>query len=236
MRPIVCCDSINMSFRPADSPAPVDPNHALIVGVAGGGSSGKQAVCSLIQSMLLGWDETTEFKVTNIKMEDFYYGSSQDPDEYNFDHPEAVNFERMHDTLTRLQRRLPVEIPIFDFNTHTLSTDINKIDNADVVIISGIHLLYSKEIRKLLTLKVFVDVDSDVRLAKQVIRDTSKRYNLKLEKVLARYMKFVKPSFEEFILPSKKYADVIIPRGEGNTVAITLLAQHILDVLSSFKK
>ena len=100
-----------------------------------------------------------------------------------------------------------------------------------MVIISGIHMLYQKRIRDILDLKVFVDVDSDERLARQVIRDTTQRYNRKLDLILNGYLKFVKPCFEEFILPCKKYADVVIPRGETNLVAIDLLAQHILDLL-----
>ena len=99
------------------------------------------------------------------------------------------------------------------------------------MIIAGIHLFYQKKIRDILDLKVFVDVDSDVRLSKQVIRDSEERYNKKLDQILQSYIKFVKPCFEEFILPCKKYADVVIPRGETNVVAIDLLAQHIREVL-----
>ncbi|KAJ3055651.1 Uridine-cytidine kinase 2, partial [Rhizophlyctis rosea] len=124
----------------------------------------------------------------------------------------------------------PVQTYRYDFTQHE-RLPAKTISKPEVVIISGIFMLYKKRVREALNLKVFVDVDSDVRLSRQVVRDTEIRHRKNLEEVLQYYLKFVKPSFEDFILPTKKFADVIIPRGDSNTVAIDLLTQHVIDVL-----
>ncbi len=113
--------------------------------------------------------------------------------------------------------------------------DTILIEQPNVVIISGLLTIYSKRVRDLLNLKVFVDVDSDTRLSRLVVRDTTTRYKKPVETVLNGYLKFVKPSFEEFILPSKKFADVVIPRGDANLVAIDLLSSHLNDILNEKK-
>lgn len=102
---------------------------------------------------------------------------------------------------------------------------------ADVVLFEGILMFYSQEIRDLFQMKLFVDTDADTRLSRRVLRDISER-GRDLESILVQYITFVKPAFEEFCLPTKKYADVIIPRGADNLVAINLIVQHIQDILN----
>merc|ERR1719232_1196628 len=123
------------------------------------------------------------------------------------------------------------QVPVYDFKTN--SRVEGKFDNilaADVVLLEGILVFYHKEVRDLFDMKLFVDTDADTRLARRVLRDIEDR-GRDLEHILQQYTNLVKPAFEEFCLPTKKFADVIIPRGADNTVAITLVAQHITDII-----
>ncbi|KAJ3033766.1 UMP-CMP kinase [Rhizophlyctis rosea] len=169
-------------------------------------------------------------------MEDFYRELTHEEQvlaqrgEYNFDHPTAMDLPLLENTLQSILSGETVQTPRYDFHNHVRRPG-PTIHTPDVVICSGIFMLYKKRVREAFNLKVFVDVDSDVRLSRQVVRDTEIRHHKTLEEVLSYYIKFVKPSFEDFIMPTKKFADVIIPRGDTNTVAIDLLTQHISDIL-----
>ncbi|KAJ3188921.1 Uridine-cytidine kinase 2 [Gaertneriomyces sp. JEL0708] len=223
-----------LALRPGPKP--------FVIGVAGGGSSGKKTVCKMIMERLLERDESAGVKVLFIKMEDFYKDLDDDAKQladvgaYNFDHPSAVDFRLLETCLEDILNGHSASIPQYDFSSHTRLPDSHIAERPDVVIFSGIYMLYKKRIRDALDLKVFVDVDSDTRLARQVIRDTEVRYRKPLEGVLEYYLNYVKPSFEDFILPSKKFADVIIPRGQENEVAIGLLAEHIGELLEERSK
>ncbi len=194
----------------------------------------------MVMERLLNNLQNLSGKVIIIRAYDFYRPLTQEQLElaangdFNFDHPEAFDFELLETCVKHLIAGKPVTIPKYDFNKHVRIIEKEQVvsERPDIIILEGIFMLYHRVIRDLLSLKVFVDVDSDNRLAKQVIRDTSKRYQKDLNWVLRQYVKYVKPSFEDFILPSKKYADVIIPRGSENVVAIDLLAEHIIDLLT----
>jgi len=150
--------------------------------------------------------------------------------EYNFDHPDAFDWTLLHDTLKKLQSQnrggRAVDVPCYDFITHSRAPESTTIYGADVVILEGILVFYPKELRDLFDMKIFVDADADTRLARRVIRDINHR-GRDVMGVLRQYEKFVKPSFDEYISPTKKYADVIIPRGADNLVAINLIVEHI---------
>ncbi|KAJ3147794.1 Uridine-cytidine kinase 2 [Geranomyces variabilis] len=225
-----------MSLRPAD-----ERRTPFVIGVAGGASSGKKTVCQMIMDRLLERDSSIGVKVVLIKMEDFYRELEGEEAKaaaaglYNFDHPNAVDFPLLEQCLEDILHGRPTNIPQYDFHLNRRLATTTRIVAPDVVIVSGIFMLYKRRVRDALKLRVFVDVDSDVRLARQVVRDTEVRYQMQLEAVLTAYLKYVKPSFEDFILPSKKFADVIIPRGQENTVAIDLLTQHIIDILDECK-
>jgi uridine kinase len=120
----------------------------------------------------------------------------------------------------------PVEIPVYDFVSHSRVKQTQSVYGADVILLEGILIFHKPELRAMFDMKIFVDVDADTRLARRVIRDINQR-GRDVMGVLRQYEKFVKPSFEEYIFPTKKYADVIIPRGSDNLVAINLLVQHI---------
>ncbi|KAL4377264.1 hypothetical protein GQ457_02G020620 [Hibiscus cannabinus] len=132
--------------------------------------------------------------------------------------------------MEKLRRGQPVSIPSYDFKTHKSIEPSRLVNPADVIILEGILVLHDSQVRNLMNMKIFVDIDSDVRLARRIQRDTVER-GRNISNVLDQYSRFVKPSFEEFILPSKKFADIIIPRGGDNDVAVDLIVQHILTKL-----
>ncbi|XP_013880132.1 uridine-cytidine kinase 2-A [Austrofundulus limnaeus] len=210
----------------------------FIIGVAGGTASGKSSVCNKIME-LLGQNEIDHHQrqVVILSQDSFYKVLTPDQKakalrgQYNFDHPDAFDNELIISTLWDIRRGRTVHIPVYDFVTHSRSEATVPVYPADVVLFEGILMFYCLEIRDLFQMKLFVDTDADTRLSRRVLRDISER-GRDLESVLAQYITFVKPAFEEFCLPTKKYADVIIPRGVDNIIAINLIVQHIQDILN----
>ncbi|XP_008230499.1 PREDICTED: uridine kinase-like protein 5 [Prunus mume] len=202
----------------------VQPKQPFFIGVAGGTASGKTTVCNMIISQL------RDQRVVLVNQDSFYHSLNAEKlkrvHEYNFDHPEAFDTEHMLSCMEQIKRGQAVTIPNYDFKTHQSIEPACKVNPSDIIILEGILVLHDPRIRDLMNLKIFVDTDSDVRLSRRIQRDTVER-GRNIENVLDQYARFVKPSFEEFILPSKKYADIIIPRGGDNDVAIDLIVQHI---------
>lgn len=210
----------------------------FLIGVAGGTASGKSTVCKRIMEKLGQVDvDHAERQVVTISQDSFYRELSPvdkakaQKGQYNFDHPDAFNDELIYKTLQDILAGKKVQIPVYDYRTNSrLDDQTITIYPADVVLFEGILVFYFPEIRELFHMKLFVDTDSDTRLARRVPRDIKER-GRDLDQVLTHYMNFVKPAFEEFCLPTKKFADVIIPRGADNTVAIDLIVHHIWDIL-----
>lgn len=207
----------------------------FIIGVAGGTASGKSSVCSRIMEQLIrnGIGE----RVASISQDSFYRGLAEEDrakaekGDYNFDHPDSLDYPLMIHAITSLKERKPIQIPNYDFRTHSrLSNEFQSIDDADVILVEGILIFFDQRIREMFDLKLFVDADPDIRLARRVERDIRER-GRPLDSVLHQYLTLVKPAYEEFCLPTKKYADVIIPRGAENDVAISLIVQHIQEIL-----
>ncbi|XP_077507219.1 uridine-cytidine kinase isoform X1 [Amblyomma americanum] len=145
--------------------------------------------------------------------------------------PDVFDDELMAATLSDILQEKVVQVPVYDFITSTRVRDQwISIAPADVVLVEGVLLFYFPRLRDMFHMKLFVDTDPDTRLARRVLRDVKER-GRDLEKVLHQYTNFVKPAFEEFCLPTKKYADVIIPRGADNEVAIDLIVQTIQELL-----
>ncbi|XP_066906594.1 uridine-cytidine kinase isoform X1 [Halyomorpha halys] len=217
----------------------VESKTPFLIGVAGGTASGKSTVCARIMEKLGQVDvDHTERKVVTISQDYFYReltpaGKAKAlKGQYNFDHPDAFNEELMLQTLQNILEGKKVTLHTYDYRTNSRSEIMQTIYPADVVLFEGILVFYFPEIRNLFHMKLFVDTDSDTRLARRVPRDINER-GRDLDQVLNQYMRFVKPAFEEFCLPTKKHADVIIPRGADNTVAIDLIVQHIRDFLNN---
>ncbi|KAI9379277.1 hypothetical protein POPTR_017G071200v4 [Populus trichocarpa] len=204
--------------------APDPPQQPFVIGVAGGTASGKTTVCNMIISQL------HDQRVVLVNQDSFYHSLSDyalaQVYDYNFDHPDAFNTELLLSCMEKLKNGRAVDIPNYDFQTHKRIGPGWKVNPSDIIILEGILVLHDPRVRDLMNMKIFVDTDSDLRLARRIQRDTVER-GRNIQNVLDQYARSVKPSFEEFILPSKKYADVIIPRGGDNDVAIDLIIQHI---------
>ncbi|XP_020774541.1 uridine-cytidine kinase 2-A-like [Boleophthalmus pectinirostris] len=221
-------------------PVETTDNHRVpfLIGVSGGTASGKSSVCNKIME-LLGQNEIDHHqRQVAILSQDCFYRvltpeqkSKALKGQFNFDHPDAFDNELIISTLCDIKAGKSVHIPVYDFVSHSRKQETVTVYPADVVLFEGILMFYSQEIRDLFQMKLFVDTDADTRLSRRVLRDISER-GRDLESVLAQYITFVKPAFEEFCLPTKKYADVIIPRGADNLVAINLIVQHIQDILN----
>lgn len=145
---------------------------------------------------------------------------------YNFDHPAAFDWPLLIETLRALKRCQKVSVPHYDFVTHSRLPTSSTIYGADVIIVEGILALYHKDVRAELDMKIFVDTDSDVRLCRRLRRDIAER-GRDVAGVLLQYERFVKPAFDEFVQPTMVYADIVVPRGVDNTVAIDLIASHV---------
>ncbi|XP_045694474.1 uridine-cytidine kinase 2 isoform X1 [Phyllostomus hastatus] len=210
----------------------------FLIGVSGGTASGKTSVCAKIVQ-LLGQNEVDcrQKKVVIVSQDSFYRVLTSEQKakalrgQFNFDHPDALDNELILQTLRDIAEGKTVQIPVYDFVSHSRKEETVTVYPADVVLFEGILAFYSKEVRDLFQMKLFVDTDADTRLCRRVLRDISER-GRDLEQILTQYITFVKPAFEEFCLPTKKYADVIIPTGVDNLVAINLIVQHIQDILN----
>ncbi|KAG5285479.1 hypothetical protein AALO_G00003850 [Alosa alosa] len=210
----------------------------FLIGVSGGTASGKSSVCEKIME-LLGQNKIDHHQrqVATLSQDSFYKELTPEQKakaikgQFNFDHPDAFDNELIKKTLHDIIQGKTVQIPVYDFITHSRKDEFVTLYPADVVLFEGILIFYSQEIRDLFQMKLFVDTDADTRLSRRVLRDIEER-GRDLEQVLTQYITFVKPAFEEFCLPTKKYADVIIPRGADNLVAINLIVQHIQDIMN----
>ncbi|XP_009475354.1 PREDICTED: uridine-cytidine kinase 1 [Nipponia nippon] len=206
----------------------IEPRRPYLVG---------STVCEKIME-LLGQNEVErrQRKVLILSQDSFYKVLTAEQQakalkgQYNFDHPDAFDNDLMHTTLKNIVEGKTVEVPTYDFVTHSRLAETTVVYPADVVLFEGILVFYNQDIRDMFHLRLFVDTDSDVRLSRRVLRDMKRGRDL--EQILSQYTTFVKPAFEEFCLPTKKYADVIIPRGVDNMVAINLIVQHIQDILN----
>uniref|UniRef100_A0A8C2XBA8 uridine/cytidine kinase n=1 Tax=Cyclopterus lumpus TaxID=8103 RepID=A0A8C2XBA8_CYCLU len=146
--------------------------------------------------------------------------------DYNFDHPGAFDFELLVATLRKLKQGKSVKIPVYDFTSHGRHKDWKNVYGASVIIFEGIMSFADKELLQLLDMKIFVDTDSDIRLVRRLRRDITER-GRDIEGVIKQYNKFVKPAFEMYIEPTMRLADIVVPRGGGNMVAIDLIVQHV---------
>ncbi|RNA27102.1 uridine-cytidine kinase 2 [Brachionus plicatilis] len=213
----------------------------FLIGVAGGISSGKSTVCKKIIEELAKLNSQYQKHVLVISLDSFYKPLSPEEllklerGELNLDHPSAFDDELAYETLINIINGKTVQIPLYEKKRYTFSGEtltVTAEKTPDILIIEGILVFYYPKIRELCQMKLFVDCDADTRLSRRVLRDMSE-YNRHLDQILSYYQKYVKPAFEEFCLPTKKYADVIIPRGAENTVAINLIVQHLNDYLNS---
>nr|XP_033484055.1 uridine-cytidine kinase-like 1a isoform X3 [Epinephelus lanceolatus] len=199
---------------------------AFVIGLCGGSASGKTTVANkIIEALDVPW-------VVLLSMDSFYKVLTPEEqtlaasNDYNFDHPGAFDFELLVATLRKLKQGKSVKIPVYDFTTHRRQKDWKNVYGASVIIFEGIMSFADKELLQLLDMKIFVDTDSDIRLVRRLRRDITER-GRDIEGVIKQYNKFVKPAFEQYIEPTMRLADIVVPRGGGNMVAIDLIVQHV---------
>ncbi|KAM9786065.1 uridine-cytidine kinase-like 1 isoform 4-T4 [Neosynchiropus ocellatus] len=199
---------------------------AFVIGLCGGSASGKTTVArKIIEALDVPW-------VVLLSMDSFYKVLSVEEqaraasNDYNFDHPDAFDFGLLTHTLRKLKQGKSVKIPVYDFTTHGRQKEWKTVYGASVIIFEGIMAFADKELLKLLDMKLFVDTDSDIRLVRRLRRDITER-GRDIEGVIKQYNKFVKPAFEQYIEPTMRLADIVVPRGGGNMVAIDLIVQHV---------
>ncbi|XP_024048246.1 uridine kinase-like protein 3 isoform X2 [Citrus clementina] len=197
----------------------------FVIGVAGGAASGKTTVCDMIIQQL------HDQRVVLVNQDSFYHNLTEQElarvHEYNFDHPDAFDTEKLLSSMEKLRHGQAVDIPNYDFKSYKNNVfPARRVNPSDVILLEGILVFHDSRVRELMNMKIFVDTDADVRLARRIRRDTVEK-GRDIATVLDQYSKFVKPAFDDFILPTKKYADIIIPRGGDNHVAIDLIVQHI---------
>jgi uridine kinase len=197
---------------------------SLIVGIAGGSGSGKSTVARRIAGSLAAPD------VAFIDMDAYYRNFAHLPMEerrrVNWDHPEALDIDLLVDHLALLRAGMPIEKPVYDFVTHTRTPRVERIEPGRVVVVDGILLFADERVRAHCDVKVFVDADADIRLIRRIRRDMSER-GRPLDEILSQYLSTVQPMHLQFVEPSKRYADVIVPRGGHNEVAIEMLVAKI---------
>ena len=201
--------------------------NVIVIGIAGGTGCGKSTMINRIK------EEFSE--QISIISHDFYYKQHNDiPFEerklLNYDHPDAFDTDLMVEHIRALAAGEAVERPVYDFTIHNRIDETVTVRPAKVIIVEGILIFECKELRDLFDIKVFIDTDADVRIIRRIIRDVSERGRT-LSSVVNQYLTTVKPMHEQFVEPSKKFADIIIPEGGHNNVALEMLNQRIRALL-----
>lgn len=204
-------------------------NSSIIIGIAGGSASGKTSISRQLKEAF----ENTR-SVVIIRQDDYYKDQSQKTMEEriktNYDHPFAFDNELLVEHLRTLTGGGSVEKPTYDFVNHTRSDIVEHIDSSDVIVIEGLFVLENEELRDLCDIKVFVDTDADIRFIRRLMRDVNDRGRT-LDSVVTQYTTTVRDMHNQFVEPSKRYADVIIPEGGQNSVAIDLLLTKISSII-----
>lgn len=201
----------------------------LIIGVAGGSGSGKTTVVRHII------DTFGEECILLLQHDSYYRDLKHLPfsarTRQNFDHPSSLETELMIRHIKALKEGCQVEVPIYDFTKHIRKEETRLVKPRDIILIDGILIFNEKELRELMDIRLYVDTDDDIRLLRRIQRDIVER-DRQLENVLHQYKKFVRPMHLEFVEPSKRYADIIIPRGGQNKVALDMVNALIQDHLN----
>ncbi len=201
----------------------------LIIGIAGGTGCGKTTVVNQIIN------EIPEKEVGVISQDSYYndlsHLSYEERAKINFDHPRAIDFDLLMEHLGLLRNGQPIDQPVYSFSKHNRTGDVIRTNPRKVMIVEGILILTHPEIRKMFDIKIYVHADSDERLIRRLKRDINER-GRDLEEVLSRYQTTLKPMHDQFIEPTKEYADIIIPNNKYNTVAVDIVRTIINEKLN----
>ncbi len=200
-----------------------------VIGVAGGTGSGKSTLVKRLQEAFCNDDVAT-------LCHDYYYKAHpeltfDERTKLNYDHPAAFDTDMLVEHIRTLKSNVPIEHPVYSFVDHNRTAERVLVKPSRVIIVDGILIFEHKELRDLMDIKVFVDTDADLRLARRILRDVCERGRT-MQSVIEQYTTTVKPMHEEFVEPSKKHADVIIPEGGFNSVAVGMLIENIRSLIN----
>ena len=202
--------------------------YAILIGIAGGTGSGKTSIAKAI---------TSDFGKSEVALieQDAYYRDLSDltmekRSVVNFDHPDAVDFDFMKLHLNNLIQGNKVNIPIYDFATHTRKNETHPVERHRIIILEGILTLFHQEIREMMDIKIYVETADDIRIIRRIKRDIEKRERT-FTSVIEQYYDTVRPMHIQFVEPTKKYADIIIPEGGQNKVAVDILRTKIMTLI-----
>ena len=196
---------------------------AIIIGIAGGTGCGKSTMIRKIKE---------EFNdEISILSHDFYYKQHNDitfeeRKKINYDHPNAFDTDIMIQHIKELAKGNPIERPVYDFTIHNRVDETVRVEPARVIVVEGILIFENKELRDLCDIKVYIDTDADVRIIRRILKDVNERGRT-LDNIVQQYLTTVKPMHDEFVEPSKRYADIIVPEGGFNKVALDMLNERI---------
>ncbi len=204
------------------------PKRPIVIGIAGGTGSGKTTVAEAIVRRI------GPERIALIQQDSYYKDQSHLPMEervrINYDHPDSLDTELLIRHLKELMAGRPVEVPIYDFTTYTRTPHTRRVEPRPVILVEGILVFVDKALRDLFDIRIYVDADPDIRFIRRLQRDIAERGRT-LESVIRQYLSTVRPMHLEFVEPSKRYADIIIPEGGFNTVALDLIVARIQAML-----
>lgn len=198
----------------------------IIVGIAGGTGSGKTSVANLIVEDLKKFGTKISLLEQDAYYKDHMEMSFEERTKQNYDHPDAIDFDLLIEHIQKLKEGYDIEKPIYDFTTHKRTEKTEHINSAPIIIVEGILIFTMASMRDLFDMKVFVDTDDDIRLLRRIERDMTER-GRSFTNIRDQYMKTVKPMHLEFVEPTKRYADIIIPRGKSNKVGIKMITSRL---------
>ena len=205
---------------------------SILIGIAGGSGSGKTTLADKLVECF-GSDE-----VSIIRHDNYYKRHDQltyeERSKLNYDHPDAFDTDLLCEQLKQLKEWHAIEMPVYDYSQHNRSDQVIVVHPAPVLILEGILIFAEEELCRLMDIKVFVDTDADVRILRRILRDVKAR-DRSLDSVITQYLTTVKPMHEQFVEPSKRRADVIIPDGGYNMVALEMLIQRIRSQLDMYR-
>ncbi len=205
-------------------------SNVILIGIAGGTGSGKTSIASEILK------EFSKGEVAVLQLDSYYknldHMDIDDRHKQNFDHPDAMDFDLLHEHLSKLLNWETVHIPSYDFETHTRKEENETIEAHHVVVVEGILTLWDKKLRDLMDIKLYVETPKDIRFIRRLSRDIKERGRT-TQSVIDQYLHTVRPMHEQFVEPTKVFADLIIPEGAHNKVAVDLIRTKIKSILQT---
>lgn len=199
----------------------------IFIGITGGSGSGKTTVVNKIKS------EIPSKSMTVIEQDSYYKDQShltyEERCKTNYDHPFAFDSDLLIQHLIDLREGKSIQKPLYDYEIHNRKKETMTVEPTEIIVLEGILIFYDKRIRDFLDIKIFVDTASDIRLVRRIVRDMNER-SRSIDSILIQYMETVRPAHEQFIEPTKKYADIIIPEGGNNLVAIDLMVTKLKSI------